>query len=141
VAACRLGWMSLDLGGVALTAGHAHSTPAAVYLWLLRLRSALAHRRLKIGRIEIIVTGEPNDSKERIAPGIGQCGPHPPRGSRIGNGAIGPVGGDSLPGHMSRDRCRVKQAGRLIEGVVCPVAISCWPRTLRRISSPLESGA
>jgi hypothetical protein len=89
---------------------------AGISLWVLRFRSAVIHRCLEVRRIEIILAGDPDQSKKRVPSRVSQCGPHAPRSGRICDGANRPVGGDPLPGLMGQDRGEIDQPGRLVDG-------------------------
>jgi hypothetical protein len=51
---------------------------------------------VKVGCIEIVLTGDANEREQGIAAGIGQRRPHPPGAGHLGNGADRPVRGDPL---------------------------------------------
>jgi hypothetical protein len=81
------------------------------------------------------------DYKAR-APRVGERRSHPVWGRGLADGA---QTGQSEAIH-SPDECasvvvRLTMPAAWSIAVVCMVAISCWPRVLRTISSPLERGA
>src|SRR5258708_3283275 len=49
------------------------------------------HSAIKIRRIEVIFAGNAHQREQRIAPGVGEGGSHPMRGSRFADRADRPV--------------------------------------------------
>jgi hypothetical protein len=64
------------------------------------------------------------------------------RGGRVSDGADRPIRGYPFPRGMRQNRVEPDDASGLIDrGIVWTVAISCWLKVFRTISSPLDSGA
>src|SRR5437016_1159176 len=93
--------------------------------------SRMGQGAIKIWRIEIVLTRNPDQREQRIAPGVGEGGSHPMWAAVSLTGQTG----QSEDTH-SPDECasvvvsRISPAASSIE-VVCTVAISCRPSDLR----------
>ena len=97
---------------------------------------------IEIGGVEIIFTGNSDQREKRITSGIGQGRAHPMRRRGLADRADWPIRGNPFPRSMRQYGREIRRCQRSRSiAVVCTVAISCWPRVLRTISSPLESGA
>ena len=99
------------------------------------------HRCLEIGRIEIIFAGNPDQGEQGIASGIGQRRSHSMRRRRLADGADRPIRDIHSPEACARIVVRLTMPAAWSIAVVCTVAISCWLKVLRTMSSPLDSGA
>ena len=75
-------------------------------------------RRLReqVGRIEIVLAGNADQGKQRIAPGIGQRRSHPVRGRGLADRADRPVRGDPFPRGVRQQRGQPDLAGVLVDG-------------------------
>src|SRR5436189_11131 len=65
----------------------------------------------KVRRIEVILSGNPDQREEGITPCISEGGSHSLRRGNIGNLAHRPFGGDPFAGRMSKDGREAKEAG------------------------------
>jgi hypothetical protein len=72
--------------------------------------------REQVGRIEIILTGNTDEGKQRIASRIGQRRSHPVRGCSFIGCADRPVRGDPLPRSMRKQGGQPDLAGALVDG-------------------------
>ena len=99
-------------------------------------------RHRKIGRVQIVFAGDPDESEERIAAGIGQCRTHTMRDSWLRQSGRLANRKRSIP-RTSVGNIVIRliiPAAWSVE-VVCTTAISWFPNVLRTISRPLDSGA
>src|SRR5271157_6368905 len=71
--------------------------------------------RCDIRSVEIVLTGNANESKQRIASSVSQRRAHPMRCRRRTDGADGPVRGYPFPGGMREHRGEIDDAGRLVQ--------------------------
>jgi hypothetical protein len=95
----------------------------------------------EVGRVEIVFSGEADQSEERIPAGVGQRGPPsgagpPSRWTRTGHSDY-----SHSPDECARTVVSLINPASLSIAVVWAVAISCAPSDLRTISSPVESAA
>jgi hypothetical protein len=67
----------------------------------------------QIRGIEIILTGNPNQGEQGIAPGIGEGGSHSMRGGGLSDRADRPVRGDPFAGRMGKHRGQAGQPSQL----------------------------
>ena len=89
-------------------------------------------RCIEIGSIEIVLAGDPDESEKSIAARIGECRAHPLWRCRLADGADRPVRGDPFAGRMRNTVVSLIRPAAWSTAVVCRVAISCWPKVLRR---------
>ncbi len=71
---------------------------------------------LNIGTIQVILTGDPNQSEQGIAAGIGQSCAHALRVRHFSNRADWPIGGDPFARSMRQHGGQIDHPGRVIDG-------------------------
>jgi len=79
--------------------------------------------------------------EQSVTPRIGQRSAHALCRGDVADLADRPFGGDPFAGRMRKHSREPKEARFPSISVAWIVAISCRPRLLRMISSPLDSGA
>ena len=68
----------------------------------------------EVGRIEVILAGNPDKREEGVTAGIGERRTPPMRG--LADGADWPVGGNPFSGSMGQDGRQIDRAGGLVDG-------------------------
>ena len=69
----------------------------------------------KVRGIKIVLSGNPDQGEQRIAPGVGQGRAHPVWGGGITDGTDRPVRGDPFAGGMRQQRGQPNLAGFLVD--------------------------
>ena len=95
----------------------------------------------EVGRIEVVFSGDADQSEQRIPAGVGQRGPHPARGRRLADRANRPFRRQPFAGRMRENRRQSDQSRLPVDRRGLDGRDLMRAERLATISSPVESGA